>query len=174
MCFSTGLSRERHTLWTEDSCPHMPSMGACDTLLLSGIPPTEQPTSLPRQLHREGECPPSPPPYREGSPSPRGSLQRSPHGPNIHSVARPSSSTFRPWEPGSWSAEPPQEGLPGSGTAQHWDHPLARGAKWWSHQLHPLEPSLQWIRPQTQLLSHKGTPPRRLSNFTSVRDMDRL
>lgn len=104
------------------------------------------PTSLRNSSHRRAHQPPqaaaqggtvpplpSPPPFREGSPSLRGSLQRSPHEPDIHSVARPSGSTFRPQDPGSLSAQPPQEGLPDSGTAQHWDHPLARGAKWWSH-----------------------------------------
>lgn len=45
----------------------------------------------------------SPPPYREGSPSPRGSLQRSPHEPDAHSRARPGAA---PPGPGALGAGP--------------------------------------------------------------------
>lgn len=119
MCFSTDLSREQHPLWKGGSRPHTAPMGACDTLLLSGTPPTEEAHQPPQAAAGERQCPLSlPTPIQRRLPLTwEGPCRKSPHEPDIHSIGQTQWQHLQAPGPGSLSAQrSPQEGLPDSET----------------------------------------------------------
>ena len=121
----------------------MPPTGACDPHFSQEFLPENSPPASPGTA-QGGTVPPlaSPPPYREGSPWLRGSLQRSPHEPDVHSGARPGAA---PSGPGALGAGPQSRLRKASQTLE----PRSTEATLWpevpsdgmmqQYQLHPLD-----------------------------------